>query len=139
LGEEVETLELYLAIMRARFADRLTVRIAVEEAARRAAVPTLLLQPLVENALRHGDPGPDTRAEIGVRAWREDGRLILEVSDNGPGMAVAPGDTAGQGIGLDNTARRLAQLYGAAHSFRLRNRPGGGLLVSVEIPFREVG
>jgi two-component system, LytTR family, sensor kinase len=139
LGEELETLELYLAIMRVRFADRLTVEIAVDGATRRAAVPPLLLQPLVENALRHGDPGPDVRAQIRVRAWRENGRLVLEVADNGPGIAGLPEDQTAKGIGLDTTARRLRQLYGDAQAFRLSNRAEGGLLVSLELPFREVG
>jgi two-component system, LytTR family, sensor kinase len=141
LGEELETLDLYLEIMRARFADRLTVEVSADQGARRAAVPPLLLQPLVENALRHGDPGPGVRAVVGVKAWRVDGRLMLEVSDNGPGIPAAPPGGrpgSGQGIGFDNTARRLAQLYGTDHLFRWGNREGGGLMVSVGIPFREV-
>lgn len=137
LAVELETLELYLDIMRARFGDRVTVTVSAEETIRAAAVPMLVLQPLVENALRHGDPGPGARARIVVRARRDDGRLLLQVEDNGPGLPGAPGDAVGRGVGLANTARRLEQLYGARQALRLETRPGGGLRVSVEIPFRE--
>ncbi|HEY6059012.1 MAG TPA: histidine kinase [Gemmatimonadales bacterium] len=137
LGEELETLELYLGIMRARFGDRLTVTVSADEGARRAAVPALVLQPLVENALRHGDPGPGIEARIAVRARRDDGRLVLEIEDNGPGLAGTPEAAFGKGIGLANTARRLEELYGPAQSLRLEARAGGGARVSVTLPFRE--
>ena len=139
LAEELDTLELYLGIMRARFGDRLSVEVTADAGARRAAVPALVLQPLVENALRHGDPGPGAAARIAVRARRVDGRLLLEVEDNGPGIAGTPAVGVGTGVGLANTARRLEQLYGRSQSLRLENRSGeeGGVRVSVELPFRE--
>lgn len=137
LAAELETLELYLAIMQARFGDRLSVAVTTEPSARRAAVPALVLQPLVENALRHGDPGPGMAARIAVRARRDDGRLVLEVEDNGPGIDGTPEQAIGKGVGLANTARRLEQLYGTAQSLRLENRQEGGARVSVELPFRE--
>jgi LytS/YehU family sensor histidine kinase len=137
LAAELETLELYLDIMRARFGDRLSVAVVAEPSARRAAVPALVLQPLVENALRHGDPGPGMAARIAVRARRDDGRLLLEVEDNGPGIEGNPEQAIGKGVGLANTARRLEQLYGTAQSLRLENRQDGGARVSVELPFRE--
>jgi two-component system LytT family sensor kinase len=135
LTEELETLDLYLDIMRARFAERLQVEVNVEAEARRARVPPLVLQPLVENAIIHGDPGPGASARIGVRARREDGRLLLEVVDNGPGLAGPPGEAVDRGIGLGTTARRLAQLYGARAGLALENLPGGGVRAVITLPF----
>jgi two-component system, LytTR family, sensor kinase len=139
LHEEMETLNLYLSIMRARFAERMNITIEIPDDTRDAAVPTLLLQPLVENALRHGDPGPGKRADVMVRSRRENGRLVLDVEDNGPGMSGSPHATSGCGVGLANSRRRLVQLYGADQRLSLNNRAAGGLTVRVEIPFRSVG
>jgi two-component system, LytTR family, sensor kinase len=138
LAEELETLDLYLGIMRARFGDRLSVAVSAAAEARRAAVPALVLQPLVENALRHGDPGPGIAAQVAVHARRDDGRLVLEVDDNGPGFAGTAAEAIGKGVGLANTARRLEQLYGESQALRLERRPEGGTRVSVELPFREM-
>lgn len=137
LGEEIEMLEMYLDIMRVRFADRLTVTVRVDDDVRRAAVPALLLQPLVENSIRHGDPGPGECARIAVRACREDGRLLLEVEDNGPGLAGTVADAMGKGVGLGNTARRLEQLYGDRQALTLENLAAGGLRAVVRVPFHE--
>jgi two-component system, LytTR family, sensor kinase len=136
LAEEIETLELYLDIMRVRFAERLSVDVQVDDAVRDAAVPALVLQPLVENALRHGDPGPGVPARISVRARRDDGSLLLEVEDNGPGLAGTQAEAVGKGVGLANTARRLEQLYGNRQTLTLSNLTGGGLRVAVEFPYR---
>ena len=138
LAEEIETLELYLDIMRGRFAERLAVEVEVEEAVRGAAVPALVLQPLVENALRHGDPGPGAAAHIAVRARRENGSLVLEVEDNGPGLPGSPADAVGKGVGLANTTRRLEQLYGDRQSVTFHNLPEGGLRVAVQLPYHTV-
>jgi two-component system LytT family sensor kinase len=135
LAEELETLDLYLDIMRARFAERLQVNVRVDEAARGARVPPLVLQPLVENAIIHGDPGPGAAARIGVRARRDNGRLLLEVEDNGPGLADPPVDAVERGIGLGTTARRLAQLYGTRAGVSLENLPGGGVRAVITLPF----
>jgi LytS/YehU family sensor histidine kinase len=135
LKEELATLDLYFAIMRARFAERLEVIVDVSDEARSAAVPPLLLQPLVENALRHGDPGPGTRATVALRARRSNSQLVLDVEDNGPGISGLPEHMIGKGIGLGNTARRLTHLYGENHQLVLSNRLEGGLLVSISIPF----
>jgi signal transduction histidine kinase len=137
LAEELETLELYLDIMRARFGDRVSVEVSADAAVRRAAVPVLVLQPLVENALRHGDPGPGMPARIAVRARRDDGRLVLEIEDNGPGLAGTPEQAIGAGVGLANTTRRLEQLYGAAQHLGLEPGRDGGLRVTVALPYRE--
>jgi two-component system, LytTR family, sensor kinase len=137
LAEELETLDMYLSIMRARFADRLRVNVQVDEEARTARVPPLVLQPLVENAIIHGDPGPDTSARIEVRARRDNGKLVLEVEDNGPGVPELPDQAAGRGrgIGLGTTSRRLAHLYGDRAGVTLENLPGGGVRAVVTLPF----
>ena len=139
LHEELKTLELYLAIMRARFADRLTVDVDIADDVRCAAVPPLLLQPLVENAFKHGNPGPSVPAHIALRARRSNADLVLEVEDNGPGIAGVSDDVIGKGVGLGNTKRRLGHLYGEDHHHLvLHNRPSGGLTVSVQIPFHRI-
>jgi two-component system, LytTR family, sensor kinase len=132
LGEELELLERYLGIMRVRFRDRLTVQVDAGAEARQALVPAFLLQPLVENALRHGisaKPGP---GRVDVRATRDDGRLRITVTDDGPGLA----GRAGEGVGLTNTRERLAQLYGDAQELRLERSPDGGAQVLVSLPWR---
>ncbi len=138
LAEEMETLGLYLDIMRVRFAERLSVEVDVDDAVRGAAVPALVLQPLVENALGHGDPGPGCAAHITVRARREDGTLVLEVEDNGPGLTGTPAEAVGKGVGLANTTRRLEQLYGDRQTITFRNLAEGGLRVAVQLPYHTV-
>jgi LytS/YehU family sensor histidine kinase len=133
LSEEIETLELYLSIMRARFAERLSVRVEVDGALREARVPPLVLQPLVENAIRHGDPGPGRKASILVRACRDNGRLLLQVEDNGPGVP----EPRTEGVGLGATSRRLQELYGNGAGVKLETRPEGGARASVWMPYRE--
>lgn len=133
LSQEIETLELYLAIMRARFAERLTVRVDVAASLLNARVPPLVLQPLVENAIVHGDPGPGAPAAVTVRGTRDNGRLLLEVEDNGPGVR-AP---ITEHVGLGATSRRLGALYGALGGVKVENRPGGGARASLWVPYRE--
>lgn len=138
LGRELENLELFLSIARARFEDRLDVAVAVGERERGAAVPALLLQPLLENALQHGDPGEKHPARIRVSARSEHGRLALEVADNGPGTGDGTAESAGHGIGLENTRRRLELLYPGEHRFEAGSGPDGGFRVRIEIPFRSL-
>jgi LytS/YehU family sensor histidine kinase len=136
LQEELDFLKLYLEIMRARFEERLVVSIEVEPGQERALVPQLILQPLVENSIRHAlDPASEA-LRISVRAKREDKSLLLEVGDNGPGIHQ---NNLGNGIGLSNTRQRLHQLYGARQAMTLSNRAGGGLLVNIRIPFHTSG
>ena len=136
LREELEVLESYLTVERARFRDRLTVHFDVEPAALARPVPSLILQPLVENAIRHGVAGAAGRGEVWVRARVPNGALELEVRDNGPGFdGSAAGDGEGRGrLGLRNTRARLERLYGDAHAFELSNAIEGGARVSVRIP-----
>ncbi len=134
LKREMEFLTGYLEIEQTRFQDRLTVRMEIDPAALDACVPNLLLQPLVENAIRHGiarRAGPGT-----VEIWGKlRGRtLVLGVRDDGPGMAGVP--RTGSGVGLTNTQARLEHLYGRDYRFDIVTGPTGGLEVRIEIPFR---
>jgi signal transduction histidine kinase len=141
LRQELESLEAYLAIERVRFRDRLTIAIDVAPEALEARVPSLLLQPLVENAIRHGTGPRAGRGRIEVVGRRRgapgapDASLELEVRDDGRGLPDG-GHALREGVGLRNTRERLARLYGDAHDFALRNRVAGGVIVAVTVPFR---
>jgi len=138
LKQELEFVELYLEIEQARFGPRLVVHIDAEAETMDAGVPNLILQPLVENAIRHGiAPRPQT-GHIEIRARRENGELRVEIMDDGPGLAGDSSVPQREGVGLTNTRARLRQLYGNAHQFTLANRAGGGLVVTVCVPFREI-
>jgi signal transduction histidine kinase len=139
LEEELELLDHYVAIQEARFGDRLRVTFRVDPRAAAAVVPTLLLQPLVENAIRYGVAPSGSVAEIEIAATREGDRLHLAVRDNGPGVNVDAARTnGGTGLGLANTRARLQELYGGSHRFELTNAPGsGGALATIEIPFSD--
>jgi sensor histidine kinase YesM len=134
IHEELEWLEHYLAIMRVRYGERLRVRIDVDPAVADVPVPRLILQPLVENAIRHGiaaRPGPGT---IEIIATRNGDRVRIEVRDDGPGVR-APGEAQRNGgIGLVNTRERLLHAYGDAHAFALTNRAGGGAVATIDLP-----
>jgi signal transduction histidine kinase len=132
LDEELTLLDLYLSLMRARFGDDLSVVYDVGTGTREAILPQLILQPLVENSIRHGSNPVTHRVDITISARRDNGQLLLEVSDRGPGM----GEATTKGIGLSNTAGRLASIYNDAHSFVLANREGGGLRATLRLPYR---
>jgi two-component system, LytTR family, sensor kinase len=138
LDEEVRNLDLYLKVLGARFEDRLDVVMEIEEEAVSSAVPTLLLQPLVENALRHGDPGGGRRAEVRVIGAQVGERLRLEVSDNGPGADAPLDELARRGLGLATTLRRLELLHPGDHRVDADTAPGGGFRVRLDLPFRRV-
>jgi sensor histidine kinase YesM len=135
LEDEIETVRMYLRIMQERFGDDLRVEVAMDPDVAQMLVPQLLLQPLVENSIRHA--AGKTPLEVTVRAAQSEGELLLRVSDNGPGLQGAtPGATMEKGIGLSNTAERLAALYGEHHQLSFDNGPDGGLTVSVRIPLQ---
>ena len=138
LEEELELLDHYVAIQEARFGDRLRVTFRVDPRAASAVVPTLLLQPLVENAIRYGVVPNGGVAEVEIAATRNGDRLHLEVRDNGPGVN-GNGGGGGSGLGLANTRARLQELYGAGHRFDLTNAPApaGGALATIEIPYSD--
>jgi LytS/YehU family sensor histidine kinase len=130
LREELELARTYLEIERVRFSDRFAWRIDAGDDALDAPVPPLILQPLVENAIRHGIARRIAAGRIEIAAVRRNGRLRLTVRDDGPGVAAGARD----GIGLSNTRARLEQQYGARHAFALASDRGGGTVVSLEIP-----
>jgi two-component system, LytTR family, sensor kinase len=135
LAEELRVVEMYAGIEGVRFSDRLRVEIDAAPALRGALVPHLLLQPLVENAVKHGiaaRPGP---GRIAVSARAEGGRLVLSVADDGPG-APADGASRGEGIGLANTRARLAQLHGPGAALSVESAEGRGTRVTVTLPLR---
>jgi len=133
LKEELDFLRSYLEIEEMRFQDRLAVTISAEPETLGARVPNLILQPLVENAIRHGVAPRAAPGRVDVKAERADDRLRLSVEDDGPGLSDANADE--RGMGLANVTARLQQLYGTAHELRLTNRPQGGLRVTLTIPF----
>jgi signal transduction histidine kinase len=136
LREELEFLGPYLAIEQTRFHDRLTVVEDIQPEALDAQVPSMLLQPLVENAVRHGIGARAGAGRIEISARRDNGRLQLEVCDDGTGLPNGS-ESVQTRVGLGNTQARLRQLYGADHRFELGDAPGGGLRVSIVIPYRE--
>ena len=133
LAREIEILQLYTRIMEARLEDRLSVEIEVDAAVRLALVPQLLLQPLVENAIRHG-MNPQFEARVSIHASQVGDSLLLTVRDHGSGIDQSARVT--KGIGLRNTVDRLERLYGREHSFELRNAVDGGALVEIRLPLR---
>lgn len=132
LQTELEFLDAYLRIQKVRFGERLRVEIEVAPAARTATVPCLILQPLVENSVRHGLGADPKDAVIVIRAACAGDRLALTVEDNGRGLPK--GGESSEGTGLRNIRERLAQLYPDGHRFQLRPRPGGGTMAEIEIP-----
>jgi two-component system, LytTR family, sensor kinase len=136
LKQELEFLKGYLEIEQTRFEDRLTVLIEIEPDTLDARVPNLVLQPLVENAIRHGIAPRSDPGRIEIRARRENGMLQLQVRDDGPGLPIGQAAPLREGIGLANTRARLQQLHGADHRFELNNAVDGGLIVSLAVPFR---
>lgn len=138
LERELELLERYVGIQRVRFQDKLNVQFDISDEARRALVPSLLLQPLVENAIRHGIGPRATPGHVWLSARRVGDSLEIEVLDDGVGpSARRPRERArGTGLGLANTATRLIHLYGDRHEFQTGPREGGGFAVRILMPFR---
>ncbi|RYZ43875.1 MAG: histidine kinase [Myxococcaceae bacterium] len=133
--EDVDFLERYLDIEQTRFQDRLQVVRAIDPATLGALVPSLILQPLVENAIKHGLATRSGAGRVELRASREGARLVLEVLDDGPGLAP-DWDRRDGCIGVANVRARLYQLYGDGHGFTLENRSGGGVRARLELPFQ---
>ncbi len=133
LDEEIELARRYLEIEQIRFGDRLRLDILVPSETRRALVPPLILQPIVENAVRHGILPREGGGTLSIRAAHSDGWLTLGVSDDGPGL---PERAVPAGVGLANTRARLAELYGGLAELSFAAVATGGLAVSIRIPFR---
>jgi sensor histidine kinase YesM len=141
LEQEMTFLRCYLEIERVRFQDRLVTRVDVPEQTLDARVPNLILQPIVENAIRHGIAPRSTPGLIEIEAERRNSTLRIRVRDNGPGLPNhrTSENMFKKGLGLANTEKRLEQLYGADHLFDLSDHPEGGLVVTLEIPFHKDG
>lgn len=137
LAAELDALDAYLRIQRERFRDRLQVAMEIDDRALSAAVPNLVFQPLVENSIRHGIGSEIGSGTIVVRAVAAGDRLTLEVEDDGCGLP--DGETPAEGVGLCNIRERLEQLYPDTHEFALRERPGGGTIARIIIPFHLAG
>jgi sensor histidine kinase YesM len=133
LSDEIQSVRAYLDIQKIRFEDRLDVSFAIADDANNTAVPTFVLQPLVENAVKFTLDKSGGVARIKVSAQRHDGMLDLSVEDNGPGISTDAIE-AGHGVGLRTTRARLEQLYGNNQSIRLDSVPSGGTRVSISIP-----
>jgi signal transduction histidine kinase len=134
VAEELEFVRRYLEIEQVRFGDRLKVAIDVPADAMHGLVPALVLQPLVENAVKHGVLPREKGGSVTVTVTRNNGTLQLRVADDGPGLPV--GAPVARAVGLSNTAARLAELYADKASFSLDSSPGGGVTATMEIPFR---
>lgn len=132
LAEEIDFLRRYLAIEQIRFSDRLRPRMEIDPGVSRAAIPAFLLQPLVENALRHGIARRSEAGALVLTAHREGPDLVLTVHDDGPGLSITTG-----GVGIANTRARLTAMYGAGATLDLANREEGGVVATVRLPYHE--
>jgi two-component system LytT family sensor kinase len=136
LREELAAVDEYLDIERVRFGPSLVVLKDVDEASLDVIVPSLILQPLVENSIKHGLSRRVGEGRISIRSLRQAGHTVIEVVDNGVGMETGPGQglPSGTGIGLRNVNERLRVIYGAAYQLRLTSAQGQGTSVRIEIP-----
>jgi len=133
VADEIELLQAYLDIQQIRFRDRLSVTLVVAPGAERASVPNMILQPLVENVVKHGAAKRLGATSIRVAVHRRDDKLVLEVSNTGD-PAPTPGELV-VGVGMRNTKARLAELYPGRHAFTVVLRPEGGAVATIRIPF----
>lgn len=134
VAEEVETVELYLGIMRDRMGERLDASLDIDDEVLDATLPTLLLQPIVENAIEHGLGPRASGGRVAIRLAREDDRLVAVVEDDGVGLGADPQAALETGFGLSSTVERLRHLYGDRGRLSLEPLPSG-TRVRVEIPF----
>ncbi|MGD2152418.1 MAG: histidine kinase [Gemmatimonadales bacterium] len=135
LREEIECARAYVAIEEARFGDRLRVMWDVDPTVLEALVPQLVLQPLIENAIRHGVAKDSKAGTVMIRVTQRDDRLCIAVRDDGPGPSASGARESAAGIGLANTRERLLQLYGDRQCLSIRGHPEGGTEVIVEAPY----
>ncbi len=142
LDQELHALQLYLDIEKVRFVERLVITEDIDDDARQALIPSLILQPLIENAIKYAIAPSEEGGLIALSAKIEKGQLILKIRDDGPGLdgETAPESVTSSGVGIPNTRERLKQIYDENHSFNLHNLESGGLEVIIIIPceYREV-
>lgn len=137
LKEEMAQVKNYLDIELIRFQDRLSVQYSISPETETASIPALLIQPLVENAIKHGFSGKSGTGTVEVAAAREGDRLILEVNDNGKGTAREQKDLLKKGIGLSNVQKRLKELYHEDHELVIRSAENKGFDLKIDIPYTE--
>lgn len=139
IDEEVYALWLYLDIEKVRFEERLKIDFQIADDAKKAMIPSLLLQPLVENAIKYAIAPMENGGTISLNAVRKDDRLSMELCDTGPGLSDTPTthkfNESSSGVGLENTKNRLKQLYPNNHHIEISNRDEGGLQINIDIPF----
>ena len=136
LEQELQALQLYLDIEKVRFEERLSLEVDIEETAKNALIPSLLLQPLIENAIKYGIARAEGGGHLKISAKVFAGDLLMEVSDDGPGCELVDNSIPdAKGVGLRNTRERLATLYGSEHSIRLSQTDPHGLTICIRMPF----
>jgi LytS/YehU family sensor histidine kinase len=137
LRKEIDFLHKYLEIETYRFQDRLTIEWRIDAGVMDALIPSLILQPVIENSMRHGIAKLPAEGFISIEAQRTDSQLVLTVTDNGPGILQLENKTFREGIGLSNTRARLTQLYGERQAMKLMNQKPTGLKTEISIPYQE--
>jgi two-component sensor histidine kinase len=141
LEQEMAALKLYLDIEKVRFEERLSLEVDIEPGAEKALIPSLLLQPLVENAIKYGIARSEGGGRLRIAARVFAGDLLMELSDDGPGADLVDGQirqsepSENGGVGLRNTRERLQELYAGNHSFRLSETDPHGLTINIRVPF----
>lgn len=135
LEQELKSLSLYLEIEKVRFQDRLGVELDIGEKAAKALVPSLITQPIIENAIKYSVAPREEGGHIRITAHVIQGRLVMELEDDGPGLNGDEGKKEGRGVGLRNTRERLQQMYGDEYSFELTRAQPTGLRVIIAIPY----
>ena len=139
LQQEIKALMLYLDIERTRFGDRLNLEFDIDEQAKRAQVPSLLLQPLAENSIKYAISANENGGTIKLKATVQENELQLELTDTGPGaVSDRPVPKTGRRVGLHNTLQRLKTLYDEAYTFDIDLHPSGGLKINIRIPYEPV-
>jgi signal transduction histidine kinase len=136
VAQEAEALKLYLDIERTRFEARLRTRFDIAPDVMEARLPSLLLQPLIENAIKYAVTPSEDGADILVDARRMADRLVITIADTGPGLGGVPAESGGTGVGLANIRERLAQSYGPDHRFELADNEPQGLIVLIDVPYQ---
>ena len=136
LQQELDFLNKYLEIEQTRFHDRLQLHLEIDPDTLDASIPNMILQPLVENAIKHGIGPRSSGGRIEIAAHRENGTLHVRISDDGRGLPNGEQAALREGVGLANTRARLAHLYGSQHNFEMISSPHTGLTLELEIPFR---
>lgn len=140
LLQEIDALNLYLDIEKVRFDSRLVISIDITSEANTGCLPSLILQPLIENAIKYAIAPSENGGRIDVRARRQANRLVVSICDTGPGMPTSGpiASPGGSGVGLANTRERLEQIYPDDYSFSMENRREGGLEITLSLPFETV-